>query len=557
MNFKENINRPIFYQISQLAYEMQVDAFVIGGFARDLVLKRNSKDIDIVIVDVNKLYSKVGVVFAERLAKKFGVNVTLFKKFGTAQLIQDGEELEFVGARRESYSRDSRKPIVEDGTMQDDLERRDLTINALAISLNKSSFGDLIDTFNGLEDIANQLIRTPVDPDVTFSDDPLRMMRAVRFYAQLGFNLHPDTFAAIKRNVDRLDIISKERIVDELHKIFQTNRTRETLELMDELGLLEKILPEVVNLKGFEFKNGQRYKDNFKHTMIVVENLDQLGSATIYDAVKFICENKGKEENTPFIFRLDKHSNVFKNSLIIAKDIFKHETLLTAQSVGYTIEDFIQDIAVEDYDVLGDGLTDPIIWMKWVALLHDIGKPACKRFHAERGWTFDGHQKVSVKLTGKIFRRLKMTLDKELKYVLKVINNHERFKLAVNAKDAAMRRLISITDGHLMDAVIFNIIDTSSKHTYRRRKWNSNAWRVYFECERVMNDDNMRNFRPPIDGDMIMKMYDLTPSREVGVIKTALTDAILDEHIENNFDAALTFVKQFVTDTFSNLKYND
>ena len=548
MNFKKNLNNPIFKHISNLANEMQIDAYIVGGYVRDLILNRPSKDIDIVLVDINKKYGSIGIQFAERLAKDYNVNITFFKAFGTAQLIINGVELEFVGARKESYSRNSRKPVVENGTFEDDSLRRDFTMNALALSLN-ANFGGLIDPFGGLIDIEKRIIATPINPDVTYSDDPLRMMRAIRFAAQLNFKISKFSKLAIRKNAHRLKIISNERIIDELHKIFLTDNTKSAFLLMDEVGLLDYILPELTALKGQAIQEGQTHKDNFEHTLTVLNNLDKLGYRDMKSFRTAILDLKFEFENTPIVIKFDKNSLYIKNSICVIKNIADH--LLLVDSCE-TLDEFVHLLDDTAYDLIGDSLTTPIVWMKWVAILHDIGKPKSKRFTG-RGWTFDGHEAISVALAKKVFKRLKLPLYDELNYVIKVIGNHERFKIALNAKESAMRRLVNVTQNHLVDSIIFNIVDTSSKHIYKRRLWNSNAWRIYYNCLTVITKDGTTKFKPPIDGDAIMKFYNITPSKPVGIIKAAIKNAILDELIDNSYAAALPFMKEFVKSNLPDL----
>ena len=440
--------------VSDIVTEKQLPCFVIGGYVRDLLLKRESKDIDIVVVGS-------GIDLAKEVAARIGrgTRVNIFKNFGTAMLRYKNLEIEFVGARKESYRSDSRKPAVEDGTLEDDQQRRDFTINALAISLNRETYGELIDPFNGLHDLEHKIIRTPLDPDVTYSDDPLRMMRAVRFAAQLNFTIDDLSLKSIARNCDRISIISRERVTDELNKIMDAPVPSAGFRLLDKTGLLPLILPELAAMKGVEEKEGKGHKDNFHHSLKVLDNL------------------AGRSDN---------------------------------------------------------------LWLRWAALLHDIGKPATKKYSDESGWTFHGHDYLGSKMIPAIFSRLRLPLGNPMKYVRKLVMLHLRpIALAQEeVTDSAVRRLLFEAGDDIDDLMDLCESDITSKNDEKVKKYLSNFKLVREKLVEIEKKDRIRNFQPPIDGEFIMKTFDLQPCREVGIIKNAIKDAILDGVIGNNYDQA-------------------
>ncbi|GHU62193.1 tRNA nucleotidyltransferase [Bacteroidia bacterium] len=448
----------IFETIRDEADQLQYETYVVGGYVRDLFLYRASKDIDVVCVGS-------GIRLAEAVAKSLGKGACLavFKNFGTAQVKFKNTEIEFVGARKESYQRNSRKPIVEDGTMEDDLNRRDFTINAMAIRINQERFGELVDPFNGLDDMDNLLIRTPLNPDITFSDDPLRMMRAIRFASQLGFFIFPETFEAIERNKSRIEIISQERIIDELNKIILSPCPSIGFELLEKTGLLEIILPELVALKGIETKEGIGHKDNFSHTLKVLDNLAK---------------------------------------------------------------------------------TTDNLWLRWAAILHDVGKPRSKRFDPKTGWTFHSHEFLGMKMLKGIFQRLKLPTDERLKYVEKLVLLHMRPIVLADDEvtDSAIRRLLFEASDDIDDLMLLCEADITSKNPEKVRKFLSNFKLVRSKLKEIEEKDRIRNFQPPIDGLQIMEMFNLPAAKIVGDLKAAIKDAILDGIIPNEYEAAYSYL---------------
>ena len=458
----EKVDTPLFHLIGRCADRLGVEAYVVGGYVRDLFLYRPSKDIDIVSVGQ-------GIDLAKAVAKELGrgAQLAVFARFGTAQVKQGDLEVEFVGARRESYTPDSRKPFVEDGTLEEDQERRDFTINALAICLNEDRFGELVDPFDGLTDMEELTLRTPLDPDVTFSDDPLRMMRAIRFASQLGFFIEPETFAAIGRNASRIEIISAERINTELNKILLSPRPSLGLELFEQTGLMGRVFPELLELKGAETRDGVGHKDNLTHTYKVVDNLAKaLRTASVDEEKK--------------------------------------------------------------------------LWLLWAALLHDIGKPKTKRFDKRLGWTFHNHNFVGMKMVSKIFRRLRLPLDHKMHYVEKLVELHMRPATLVDegVTDSAVRRLLFEAGDDIDDLMLLVEADITSKNPQKVRKYLDNYTLVRQKLVDLEERDRIRNFQPPISGQLIMDTFALTPCREVGLIKDAIKDAILDGTIPNEYEAA-------------------
>jgi poly(A) polymerase len=460
MNLLESLQpHPVFDLVARAAASLGVRTYVIGGFVRDLLLKRPSKDLDFVCVGS-------GIGLAEevvRLADRTDVSLAVYRNFGTAQVRLDGYELEFVGARRESYRSDSRKPVVEDGTLEDDQNRRDFTINAMAISLNADDFGTLLDPFDGVADLRRKLIRTPLDPAVTFSDDPLRMMRAVRFASQLGFDIHPDTFDALLAMNERITIVSQERITDELNKIITSPVPSYGFKLLDVAGVLCRIFPEFCELKGVEQVDGNGHKDNFYHTLQVLDNVA-------------------------------KHSDD--------------------------------------------------LWLRWAALLHDIAKPATKRFEKGHGWTFHGHEELGARMTPQVFRRLKLPLNEKMRFVRKLVRLHLRpIALAKeHISDSALRRLLFEAGEDLEALMTLCRADITSKDGAKVKRYLQNFDRVEELLRDLEARDKLRAFQPVVTGEYIMETFGLPPSREVGLLKTAVREAILEGHIANTLDSAVPFL---------------
>lgn len=483
------LDAPIFRIVSEVAGKAGVRAFVIGGYVRDCFLGRKNDDIDIVV-------EGSGIALANAVAghicrtEGHGCKVSVFKNFGTAMLKYHGIEVEFVGARRESYHRDSRKPIVEDGTIEDDQKRRDFTINAMAFSLQAEDFGSLIDPFGGIRDLAAGIIRTPLDPETTYSDDPLRMLRAIRFAAKLStedirFSIVPESLAAMRKMRDRLSILSMERISEELNKMLLCRRPSIAFSLMDRTGLLERVLPQLSNLKGVETVDGRGHKDNFSHTIQVVDN--------------------------------------------VAADELKG----------------IRNVSLKDYVPEGDGFvervrTEPFLWLRWAALLHDIGKPASKRYNSRDGWTFHGHEVIGARMVPKLFQQLKMPLNEKMKYVQKLVGLHHRPVALVDEEvtDSAVRRLLFDAGNEIQDLMLLCNADITSKNPAKVERIRGNFELVRRKLVEVEAKDRIRNFKNPITGEYVMEVYGIPPCREIGILKEYVKNAILDGEIGNNFEEA-------------------
>ena len=450
------LNDKIFEILSEVVSSENVDAWVIGGYVRDCLLKRENPDKDIDIVVVGN-----GIDIARKSARKLGSNikVSVFRNFGTAMFRFGDYDIEFVGARKESYNRGSRKPAVISGSLEDDQKRRDFTINALAISLNKNSFGDLLDPFNGIGDLKEKIIRTPLDPDITFSDDPLRMMRAIRFAVQLGFSIEEDTFRSITLNAGRISIVSRERIIEEINKIIMCHHPSRGFILLEKSDLLPIIFPELNNLRGVDKKDGKAHKDNFLHSLKVLDNISR------------------------------KTTN---------------------------------------------------IWLRWAALLHDIAKPVTKKYIPESGWSFHGHEFIGGKMIPEIFRRLKLPLNEKMKYVRKLVDLHLR-PIVLSQEvvtDSAVRRLLFEAGEDIDDLMMLCEADITSKNEATKKRHLENFRLVRKKLREIEEKDALRNFQPPVSGDEIINTFGIKPGREVGIIKNAIREAILDGIIPNEHDAA-------------------
>jgi putative nucleotidyltransferase with HDIG domain len=454
-NFKSSLSHPVFKVVSQIAEENGIKAFVIGGFVRDLILERPSKDIDIVVLGN-------GLELAQLSAEKLRVKkISLFKNFGTAHFKYKDLDVEFVGARKESYRSDSRKPIVEDGTLQDDQNRRDFTINALALSLNKETFGELIDPFDGVTDLEKGIIRTPLDPDVTFSDDPLRMLRAIRFATQLNFKIETKSLESILRQSDRLKIISQERINEELNKIILADQPSRGFILLKSTHLLHQFFPEMIALLGIETIDGKSHKDNFYHTLEVLDNVA--------------------------------------------------------------------------------GMSDSL-WLRWAAIMHDIAKPPTKRFDKEVGWTFHGHEDLGARMVPRIFTRMRLPLDHKMKYVQKLVRLHLRPIALVKGTvtDSAIRRLLNDAGDDIDDLMTLCNADITSKNEFKVKKFKKNFEIVAQKLRDVEEKDKIRNFQPPVTGELIMQTFGVGPCAEIGIIKSQIKESILEGTIPNDYEAAFS-----------------
>ena len=474
------IHQPILELVGEEADKLGIECYVVGGWVRDLMLHRDSKDIDVVVVQPASSHQPLmadttapaeaprwGILLAETVAKRLGkgAHLSVFKTYGTAQVKKGDTEVEFVGARKESYRHDSRNPIVEDGTLEEDQNRRDFTINAMAICLNKDRYGELLDPFDGMYDLEDCIIQTPLDPDITFSDDPLRMMRAIRFATQLGFNLTGECFDAIARNRERINIITRERIDDELNKIMLSRRPSEGWLLLDKTGLLPLIFPELAALKGIETVDGRGHKDIFYHTLKVLDN---------------VAEAQGG------------------------------------------------------------------LWLRWAALLHDIGKPKSKHYEPKVGWTFYNHNYIGAKMVPKIFKALKLPQNEKMDYVVKMVDLHMRpiNLIEETVTDSAVRRLLFEAGDDIGDLMILCNADITSRNADKVKRFHDNYELVMRKMVELEERDRIRNFQPPVMGDEIMQMFGLEPCSLVGELKAAVKDAILDGIIPNEHDAAVAYVRQ-------------
>jgi putative nucleotidyltransferase with HDIG domain len=456
---EKHLTHPIFKTLADCANQLGVDAYVIGGYVRDIYLERESKDIDVVTIGK-------GIELAELVHKKLGeeAHLSVFKNFGTAQVKINDLEIEFVGARKESYNRNSRNPLVEDGTLEDDQNRRDFTINALAIGLSKTNFGKLLDPFNGIQDIENKIIKTPLEPEITYSDDPLRMMRAIRFSSQLGFTIEKESLDAISKNKSRISIVSKERITDELNKIILSPIPSVGFKLLFDTGLLHLIFPERVKLVGVETINGKSHKDNFYHTLEVLDNVSK------------------KSDN---------------------------------------------------------------LWLRWSAILHDIAKPATKRFETDHGWTFHGHEDKGARMVPKIFENLRLPLNEKMKYVQKLVLLHLRPIVLAKTEitDSAIRRVLFEAGDDVDDLMALCEADITTKNPNKVKRYLQNFELVREKLKELEEKDKIRNWQPPVSGEEIMTIFNLPPCKIVGDLKNALREAILDGIIPNEREAALVFLK--------------
>lgn len=487
----EKIHQPILKLVGEEADKLGIECYVVGGWVRDLLLHRESKDIDVVVVQPQPSVAsesgseapRLGIQLAEMVTNRLGkgAHLSVFKTYGTAQVKKGDTELEFVGARKESYQHNSRNPIVEDGTLEEDQNRRDFTINAMAICLNKDRYGELLDPFGGIYDLDDCIIQTPLDPDITFSDDPLRMMRAIRFATQLGFNLTSETFDAIARNRERIQIITRERIADELNKIMLAYRPSEGWLLLDKTGLLPLIFPELEALKGVETVNGKGHKDVFYHTLKVLDN---------------VAELQKQQANNRKLAGEEPASN--KNEL----------------------------------------------WLRWAALLHDIGKPKSKKYEPKVGWTFYNHNYIGAKMVPSIFKALKLPQNEKMDYVKKMVDLHMRpiNLIEDTVTDSAVRRLLFEAGEDIDDLMILCNADITSRNADKVKRFHDNYQLVVQKMIELEERDRIRNFQPPVMGDEIMAMFNLEPCSLVGELKSAVKDAILDGIIPNEHNAAVDYI---------------
>ena len=477
------LDNPVFGIVSECAAKLGVRSFVIGGYVRDSFLHIPCKDIDIVV-------EGSGIELAEAVGAAVHSKVSVFKNFGTAMVRYKDIELEFVGARKESYQRESRKPIVENGTLEDDQLRRDFTINAMAFSLCRDNFGELIDPFGGIRDLAGGIIRTPLDPDTTYSDDPLRMIRAIRFATRFGFTIVPESLESIRRNRDRITILSMERITEELNKILVCDHPSTGFRLLDETGLLEYILPQLTGLKGVETVEGRGHKENFSHTLEVLDNVAA----------------------------------------------FEKEAIAAGRLRDYFFEDGTETCRTR---------TEPDLWLRWAALLHDIGKPAAKRYDPQTGWTFHGHDIIGARMIPRLFQRLKLPLNEKMKYVQKLVGLHLRpIALVDEVTDSAVRRLLFDAGNDIDDLMILCNADITSKNPRKVERLRKNFELVRMKMDEVEEKDALRNWKNPISGEYIMETFGIAPGKEIGILKEAVKNAILDGIIENSFDAADSYMRE-------------
>ena len=493
------LDKDIFHMISEAADSLGLECYVVGGYVRDIFLEKPSDDIDCVVVAPNGMPSP-GIAVAKYLKKKLGkkASLSVFKNFGTAQVKVYGEEeadsieIEFVGARKESYQRDSRKPIVEDGTLEDDQNRRDFTINAMAICLNKNRFGELVDPFGGIDDLYDGIIRTPLDPDITFSDDPLRMLRCIRFATRFNFLIEDETFEALERNAERIKIISGERIAEELNKTLMTKHPSRGFVDLQRSGLLAIIFPELSQMDMVETKNGRAHKNNFYHTLEVLENL----------------VNSPKEHTLPD----------------------SSETAVGSPAPS----------------LRGRAGGEAPLWLRWAAVLHDIGKPKSKRWDPVQGWTFHAHNIIGAKMIPGIFRRMKLPMDAKMKFVQKMVELHMR-PIAIAddiVTDSAVRRMVNDAGDDIDALMALCEADITSKNQQRKQKFLDNYQLVRQKIEDLKEKDFKRLLQPVIDGNEIMEMYNLKPSREVGLLKQYLKDAVLDNKVENEREPLLALLNE-------------
>ena len=516
------IQNPILKLVGEEADKLGIDCYVVGGWVRDLLLHRESKDIDIVVVQPQQSSNSAvfkssnleifkssndttdaprwGILLAEAVAKRLGkgAHLSIFKTYGTAQVKKGDTELEFVGARKESYRHDSRNPIVEDGTLEEDQNRRDFTINAMAICLNHDRYGELLDPFDGWYDLEDCIIQTPLDPDITFSDDPLRMMRAIRFATQLGFNLTGECFDAIARNRERIRIITRERIADELNKIMLSRRPSEGWLLLDKTGLLPIIFPELAALKGVETVNGRAHKDVFYHTLKVLDNVAEL--------------------------QHQQQSFVSQRQRSVSETVCQRQRSNSPQ--------------------------DALLWLRWAALLHDIGKPKSKKFEPKVGWTFYNHNYIGAKMVPRIFKALKLPQNEKMDYVVKMVDLHMRpiNLIEETVTDSAVRRLLFEAGDDINDLMLLCNADITSRDQNKVKRYHDNYELVMRKMVELEERDRIRNFQPPVMGDEIMQMFHLEPCSLVGELKSAIKDAILDGIIPNDHDAAVAFLLRLAAD---------
>ncbi|MBP7856283.1 MAG: HD domain-containing protein, partial [Prevotella sp.] len=487
------LDKDIFHFISEAADSIGLECYVVGGYVRDLFLERPSNDIDVVVVGSG---ISVATKLKERLGRK--AHLSVFRNFGTAQVKYRDIEVEFVGARKESYSHDSRKPHVEDGTLEDDQNRRDFTINALAVCLNKDRFGELVDPFDGIADMEDGIIRTPLDPDITFSDDPLRMLRCIRFATQLKFYIEEETFEALERNAERISIISGERVEEELNKIILTQQPSRGFVDLHRCGLLQLILPELAALDVVDTRNGRAHKNNFYHTLEVLDNL---------------CQAQRSRET-------------MLRNLLAAADKGSEE----AQQAQTEL----------------DELAAHKLWLRWAALLHDIGKPKSKRWDNQQGWTFHNHNFIGAKMVPGVFRRLKLPMDAKMKYVQKLVDLHMRPIVIADEEvtDSAVRRLVNDADDDVDDLMMLCEADITSKNHIKKQRFLENFRLVREKITNLHDKDYKRLLQPVIDGNEIMELFHLQPSREVGTLKQTLKDAVLDNKVPNEREPLMALLMQ-------------